>query len=75
MGSRVTSSQAIDFVLGDKIVVDLPTLMETHLLIQANSGAGKSWAIRRIPGLNDQNISRRRRGNDRIWWEFRHVFV
>lgn len=27
---------------------DLPTLIETRLLVQANSGGGKSWAIRRL---------------------------
>lgn len=29
-------------------VIDLPKLLETRLLIQANSGGGKSWAIRRL---------------------------
>lgn len=29
-------------------VIDLPRLLETRLLIQANSGGGKSWAIRRL---------------------------
>ena len=28
--------------------IDLPRLLETRLLLQANSGAGKSWALRRI---------------------------
>lgn len=28
--------------------LDLPTLLETRLLVQANSGAGKSWTLRRI---------------------------
>ena len=27
---------------------DLPTLIETRLLVQANSGGGKSWALRRL---------------------------
>jgi uncharacterized protein len=29
-------------------VIDLPRLLETRMLIQANSGGGKSWAIRRL---------------------------
>ena len=28
--------------------LDLPRLLETRLLVQANSGGGKSWALRRI---------------------------
>src|SRR5438067_7624738 len=28
--------------------IDLPTLLDTRLLVQANSGGGKSWALRRI---------------------------
>jgi uncharacterized protein len=28
--------------------IDLPTLIDTRLLIQANSGGGKSWLIRRL---------------------------
>ena len=28
--------------------IDLPRLLETRLLVQANSGAGKSWALRRL---------------------------
>lgn len=34
--------------LNDKTGMDLGTLIESRLLIQANSGGGKSWAIRRI---------------------------
>jgi hypothetical protein len=34
--------------LNDAITIDLPTLIETRAIIQANSGGGKSWAIRRI---------------------------
>jgi hypothetical protein len=30
------------------VIIDLPTLIETRAIIQANSGGGKSWAIRRI---------------------------
>ncbi len=33
--------------LGDA-PIDLPKLLETRLLVQANSGAGKSWALRRV---------------------------
>lgn len=29
-------------------VIDLPKLLDTRMLIQANSGGGKSWAIRRL---------------------------
>ena len=32
----------------ESITIDLARLIATRLLIQANSGAGKSWAIRRI---------------------------
>lgn len=39
-------------IIGDNgnenIQIDLPTLQETRLLIQANSGAGKSWTLRKI---------------------------
>lgn len=28
--------------------IDLPKLLETRLLIQASSGGGKSWALRRL---------------------------
>jgi uncharacterized protein len=28
--------------------IDLPRLLETRLLVQANSGGGKSWALRRL---------------------------
>lgn len=34
--------------LGDGVSLDLHTLIRTRLLLQANSGGGKSWAIRRI---------------------------
>jgi hypothetical protein len=36
------------FDLGSGIRCDLPNLIDTRLLIQASSGGGKSWAIRRI---------------------------
>ena len=28
--------------------IDLPRLLETRLLVQANSGGGKSWTLRRL---------------------------
>lgn len=34
--------------LGEKINIDLDVLLRTRMLIQANSGGGKSWCIRRI---------------------------
>lgn len=34
--------------LNDKVTVSLEKLIESRLLVQANSGGGKSWAIRRI---------------------------
>ena len=34
--------------LSDHTTIDLPTLIDTRLLIQANSGGGKSWLIRRL---------------------------
>ena len=34
--------------LSNQTNIDLPTLIDTRLLIQANSGGGKSWLIRRL---------------------------
>lgn len=34
--------------LGDGLKIDLPRLLESRLLTQATSGAGKSWLLRRI---------------------------
>jgi hypothetical protein len=34
--------------LNNQTSIDLPTLIDTRLLIQANSGGGKSWLIRRL---------------------------
>jgi hypothetical protein len=34
--------------LNDNIQINLPKLIESKLLVQANSGGGKSWALRRI---------------------------
>ena len=36
------------FVLGQGVTVDVQRLVDTRLLIQANSGGGKSWCLRRI---------------------------
>lgn len=35
-------------LLGGGVSIDLATLVDSRMLIQANSGGGKSWAIRRI---------------------------
>ena len=35
-------------ILGGDLRIDLPRLVATRLLLQANSGGGKSWALRRI---------------------------
>ena len=34
--------------LADGVPIDVQTLIETRLLVQCNSGGGKSWALRRI---------------------------
>src|SRR5579885_1641201 len=34
--------------LNSTITINLPKLIDSRLLVQANSGGGKSWAIRRI---------------------------
>ena len=34
--------------IGHGLALDLPRLLETRMLVQANSGGGKSWALRRI---------------------------
>src|SRR5256884_5644377 len=34
--------------LSNQTSIDLPTLIDTRLLIQANSGGGKSWLLRRL---------------------------
>jgi uncharacterized protein len=36
------------FIGGGKLELDLPGLVDTRLLIQANSGGGKSWLLRLI---------------------------
>lgn len=37
-----------DVILGEGVTIDLPTLVETRLLVQSNSGGGKSYTIRRL---------------------------
>lgn len=34
--------------LSDKVAINLPVLLETRMLVQANSGGGKSWVLRRL---------------------------
>lgn len=34
--------------LADNLPINLPVLLESRLLVQANSGGGKSWALRRL---------------------------
>lgn len=44
--------------LGGEIKSDLATLIDTRLLIQANSGGGKSWCLRRVfedPEIEDDD--------------------
>ena len=36
------------FAIGDGLTCDLDRLVDTRLLVQANSGGGKSWCLRRI---------------------------
>ena len=35
-------------ILGEKTEIDIPILLRTRMLIQANSGGGKSWVLRRL---------------------------
>lgn len=37
-----------NILLNDTFRIDLPTLIDTRLLVQANSGGGKSWLLRRL---------------------------
>src|SRR5712675_1506054 len=34
--------------LNESVGIDLPSLLDTRLLVQANSGGGKSWLLRRL---------------------------
>jgi len=45
---HMTPAPSATIALNDTVLFDLPTLIETRAIIQANSGGGKSWAIRRI---------------------------
>lgn len=42
--------------LNDQTSIDLSTLIDTRLLIQANSGGGKSWLIRRLLEQSHGNV-------------------
>ena len=46
---------------GGKLECELPTLVDTRLLIQANSGGDKSWLPRLIAGRAGWSNSRFRR--------------
>jgi len=35
-------------LINDTVGIDLSTLIDTRLLVQANSGGGKSWLLRRL---------------------------
>ena len=37
-------------VEGKPLPLDVDRLVVSRLLVQANSGGGKSWALRRLPG-------------------------
>src|SRR5712691_7761897 len=41
---------------GGKLELDLPTLVDTRLLIQANSGGGKSWLLRLVVAAEANNV-------------------
>src|SRR5690606_23837480 len=41
---------------GGSAVFDLPRLLETRMLVQANSGAGKSWLLRRLLEQSALNV-------------------
>jgi len=45
---RRTDTEAETFNVGHGLSCDLSTLIDTRLLIQANSGGGKSWCLRRL---------------------------
>jgi len=42
--------------INDTVSIDLPTLIDTRLLVQANSGGGKSWLIRRLLEQSHGNV-------------------
>src|SRR6266566_1322878 len=45
-GARKSTMSKIP--INDTVNIDLPTLIDTRLLVQANSGGGKSWLLRRL---------------------------
>src|SRR3989440_4035821 len=42
--------------LNQSTSIDLPTLLDTRLLVQANSGGGKSWLLRRLLEQSHGNV-------------------
>src|SRR5690242_14423677 len=44
----MTTRRKSHFTIGAGIDCDLERLVSTKLLVQANSGGGKSWALRRL---------------------------
>jgi hypothetical protein len=42
------SAPTISIALNDDVALDLTTLIETRLIVQANSGGGKTYAMRRL---------------------------
>src|SRR5256886_12054037 len=42
--------------LNQSVRIDLPTLLDTRLLVQANSGGGKSWLLRRLLEQSHGNV-------------------
>lgn len=44
----ITAARHTKIALGEGLTLDLEALIPSRLLVQANSGGGKSWAIRRL---------------------------
>lgn len=44
----VGTASAVHIALSDAIALELTTLIETRLIVQANSGGGKTYALRRL---------------------------
>ncbi len=44
------------FAIGDGLTCDLDRLVDTRLLVQANSGGGKSWLLRRLLELTHGQV-------------------
>ena len=52
-------------IVGDnKRKIDLPTLVDTRLLIRANSGGGKSWLLRITQSAGNRTIAF---DNEALW--------